>query len=140
MRKHAFFHFYFRWLWSGQKIKTNHQVYFTSNVHLLKGRVSCLYIFPWWHTIGKRQHCCYISSTAKNVFKKGETVFMLINLEEKKEGGEEEMQEIKSERKKEKDWRKRKERREASRTHLFKHNIQPCRWVSPLVPTFSLQS
>ena len=52
---------------------------------------------------------------------------MLINLEEKKEGGEEEMQEIKSERKKEKNRRKRKERREASRTHLFKHNIQPCR-------------
>ena len=45
-----------------------HQVYFTSNVHLLRGCASCLYIFPWWHTIGKRQHCCYISSTAKNVF------------------------------------------------------------------------
>ena len=57
-------HFYFRWPWSGQRIKTKYQVHYSSNVHLLKGHVSCLYVSPPWRIVGKRQHC-NLSSTAK---------------------------------------------------------------------------
>ena len=64
--------------------------------------MSLAFIFSPDDTQLAKDNTCYISSTAKNVFKKRETFFMLINLEDKKEGGEEEMQEIKSERKNEK--------------------------------------
>lgn len=108
---------------------------YSSNVHLLKGHVSCLYDSPWRHIVGIRQRW-NLASTAQMYKKK---ILMLMNQEGEKEAGGkgrgEEKQEIKSEcKKKMKKERKRKERREMSRKHLSQHNMHPCRWVSPLIP------